>query len=83
MRTGVQAYLERKGELAGKSGGVGLPQVAENLHAVNKGNETIQTMIFEPTSLRLHLAIGKGPSSALPMKQLDLAALLVPAPDGK
>ena len=73
------AALAKSRDLAG----IGLPQVAEKLHAVNKGNETIQTMIFEPTSLRLHLAIGKGPSSALPMKQLDLAALLVPAPDRK
>ena len=33
-------------------------------------------MIFEPATLKLHLAFGKCPSSQLPMKDLDLGPLL-------
>jgi isopenicillin-N N-acyltransferase like protein len=49
--------------------------VAERLHAVNQEEMTLQSMIFEPAALRLHLAIGKGPATALPMHTLDLAEL--------
>jgi hypothetical protein len=49
--------------------------MAEKMDAVNQGPLTIQTMIFEPDSLRLHLAIGSCPSSKLPLKELDLAPL--------
>jgi len=35
----------------------------------------MQTMIFEPTSLRLHLAFGRLPSSAQPREMLELAPL--------
>jgi hypothetical protein len=50
--------------------------VARKLHAVHQGDHTLQTMIFEPAALKLHLAVGKTPSSVLPMKTLDLAPLL-------
>jgi hypothetical protein len=56
-------------------GTLDLAAVAERLHAANQGNMTLQTMIFEPAVLKLHLAIGKCPSSALPMKELDLTPL--------
>ncbi len=46
------------------------------LHAANQGPYTLQTMLFEPASLSLHLAIGKCPTSALPLKKLDLKPLL-------
>ena len=36
----------------------------------------LQTMIFEPAVLKLHLAIGKCPSSALPLQPIDLGPLL-------
>jgi isopenicillin-N N-acyltransferase-like protein len=52
-----------------------LADVAKHLHAANQGPATMQTMIFEPAALKLHLAFGKGPSSALPLKTLDLAPL--------
>jgi predicted choloylglycine hydrolase len=55
---------------------LGLEDIAKKLHAVNQGDLTLQTMIFEPAALKLHLAYGKCPSSALPMKELDLAPLL-------
>jgi hypothetical protein len=49
--------------------------VARKLNAANQGDMTLQTMVFEPASLRLHLACGKTPSSALPLKLLDLVLL--------
>src|SRR5262245_23867088 len=54
---------------------LGLDDVARDLHAVNQGAATIQTMIFEPTALKLHVALGKGPSSGLPLKLLELEPL--------
>jgi isopenicillin-N N-acyltransferase like protein len=52
--------------------------VAKKLHEVNAGAMTMQTMVFEPAALRLHLAIGVCPSSALPLKDLELGPLLKP-----
>jgi predicted choloylglycine hydrolase len=46
------------------------------LHAASQGEHTLQTMIFEPQSLRLHLAAGELPSSAGPLRTLDLRPLL-------
>lgn len=53
-----------------------VPDVAKLLDEVNQGDLTLQTMIFEPATLKLHLAIGKTPTSALPLKTLELAPLL-------
>lgn len=55
---------------------IGLPEVARALHAANGGDFTLQTMIFEPASYRLHLAIGDCPTSALPMRTIELRNLL-------
>ncbi len=52
--------------------------VAKKMNEVNMGRLTVQTMIFEPAALRLHLAIGSCPASALPLKPLDLKPLLAP-----
>src|SRR5262249_37014209 len=57
---------------------VKLSDVAKKLDEVNQGQFTIQTMAFEPSALRLHLAFGKGPSSAQPLKTLELAKSLRP-----
>jgi hypothetical protein len=57
---------------------IDLATVAQKLHAANQGEDTLQTMIFEPASLKLHLAIGKPPSSGRPMKTLDLVSLMKP-----
>jgi hypothetical protein len=65
----LDAARETKGKL-------GLDEVAKKLDAVNQGAGTLQTMVFEPATLKLHLAIGKCPSSALPLKEIDLAPLL-------
>lgn len=53
----------------------GLADMAKKLDAVNFADGTLQTMVFEPAALKLHLAIGKCPSSALPLKEIDLAPL--------
>jgi hypothetical protein len=68
----------RYDQLAKTRGGgrLGVADVAKQLDAVNQGAETLHTMVFEPAAMRLHLAFGKGPSSRLPLKELDLAPLL-------
>ena len=55
--------------------------VARKLHEVSQGRMTLQTMVFEPAALRLHLAIGSCPSSALPLRRLDLAPRFAAAAD--
>jgi hypothetical protein len=50
-------------------------QVAKRMDAANQGAWTLQTMVFEPSSLKLHLAFGKGPATRLPLRTLDLAVL--------
>jgi hypothetical protein len=56
---------------------IGVADVHHYLDAVNQGEFTLQTMIFEPADLTLHLSImeGRTPASALPLKTLPLAAL--------
>jgi len=55
-----------------------MSDVAKKLDDVHMAGLTVQTMIFEPATLKLHLAIGSIPSSALPMKELDLKPLFKP-----
>lgn len=52
--------------------------VRRYLHQANQGKATLQTMVFEPAALKLHLSLGPCPSSAQPLKELDLARLLRP-----
>ncbi len=61
------AALERK---------LGIPEIQIGLHAVCDPEMTMQTMVFEPQTLRLHLAIGKVPASASVMRVVDLGPLL-------
>ena len=49
--------------------------VARILHSVNQRSHTLQSMIFEPATMKLHVSIGKAPVTARPMKTLDLAKL--------
>jgi len=53
-----------------------IEDIHQHLHKANQGDLTLQTLIFEPRELVLHLAFGKPPSSALPLKRLDLGELL-------
>jgi isopenicillin-N N-acyltransferase like protein len=50
--------------------------VARLLHDVHQNDRTIQTMVFEPADLVLHLSIGHGPTSAKPLNTLHLKELM-------
>jgi hypothetical protein len=63
---------------ARKADELDLSDVAKKLDEVSMRGLTVQTMIFEPATLKLHLAIGSCPSSALPLKTLDLKPLFKP-----
>jgi predicted choloylglycine hydrolase len=56
-------------------GKLDLKDVAKKLDEANQGTNTIQTMIFEPAALRLHVALGQVPTSAQPLRVLDLGAI--------
>jgi isopenicillin-N N-acyltransferase-like protein len=49
--------------------------VQQRLDAANQGDLTLQTMVFEPRELVLHLAIGKPPVSDDPLVRIELAPL--------
>jgi predicted choloylglycine hydrolase len=57
---------------------LGPAELQAALDAVCDPEMTLQTMVFEPRTLRLHLAIGTVPSSATVMKVLDLSDHLRP-----
>jgi predicted choloylglycine hydrolase len=59
-------------EMTRKRAKVGIEDLHQSLHAVSVRNHTLQTMVFEPAKLRLHLAIGACPASAKELKSLDL-----------
>jgi len=56
---------------------LGVEHVQKYLHAANQGKNTLQTMIFEPGTLTIHVAfaVGEKPSSGQKLKRLDLAPL--------
>ena len=54
---------------------LGVREVAGYMDSVNQGLMTVHTMVFEPASLRLHLAMGPGPATSLPLKIIDLEEL--------
>ena len=54
---------------------IGVSDVAQKLDDVNQGTLTMQTMIFEPGPLLLHLSFGPVPSSRQPLKELSLKEL--------
>jgi predicted choloylglycine hydrolase len=54
---------------------ISLEDVTYMMDHVNQGELTIQTMIFEPRGMRLHVGVGKGPVSSRPLQPLDLTEL--------
>lgn len=55
-----------------------LAEVQRAMHAVNQGEMTFQTMVFEPAALRLNVVFGPGPVSNQPLHALELAPLFAP-----
>ena len=62
--------------VAGETDRLGLADVRRALHAAHQGEATLQSMVFEPESLRLHVALGEPPVTALPAVALDVKSLL-------
>jgi predicted choloylglycine hydrolase len=54
---------------------IDVAQMMKLLDAVNQGERTFQSMIFEPKALKLHLAIGKLPATKGEPKLLELEPL--------
>jgi isopenicillin-N N-acyltransferase-like protein len=54
---------------------LGVEDVHRGLDEARNDKETLQTMIFEPATLRLHLAIGACPASAQKLQLLELEPL--------
>lgn len=52
-----------------------IDQVQKHLHAANQGEFTLQTMVFEPRELKLHIAFGAPPTSDDKLTAIDLAPL--------
>jgi hypothetical protein len=61
------------GELAAAP--LDVDDVHSRLHAANQERLTLQTMIFEPRELVVHLALGEPPSSDDPLTRIELAPL--------
>jgi predicted choloylglycine hydrolase len=57
---------------------VTVEEMRKKLDAVNLGEFTLQTMVFEPAALKLHLALGDAPASRHRLVEIDLAPLLNP-----
>jgi hypothetical protein len=76
------AALERA---RGQDEKLGVAEVQHYLDAANQGKNTLQTMIFEPANLTLHVAfaVGETPSSSRKLQRLDLTGLLDPKPTSK
>jgi isopenicillin-N N-acyltransferase like protein len=60
---------------AGRIDKIGLEDVAKALDAVNQGGRTMQTMIFEPGPLVLHVSLGPPPASKRVLHDVPLAPL--------
>jgi hypothetical protein len=54
---------------------LGIEEVAKALDEVNQGAWTIQSMIFEPAALRLHVALGPGPVTKQKRHVIELKSL--------
>lgn len=53
-----------------------IPEIHAALHASHQDDHTIQTMVFEPAALRLHVGMGTLPATAGPLRTLDMAGML-------
>jgi predicted choloylglycine hydrolase len=75
--------LDRVRELP-KTSRLGVADLHDYLHQVNMGTLTLQTMVFEPANLRLHLSMGMSPASAAEkLTVLELGPLFKDGPTAK
>ena len=59
---------------------LGVADVFKKLDEVNLGPRTVQSMIFEPGPLVLHVAMGSCPATKAPLEKLELEPIFKPAP---
>ena len=73
----ILPWCRRYGELlkAREQPKLDVAAMAKKLDEVHQGRMTVQSMIFEPAALRLHLAIGPCPASSQPFRALELRGL--------
>jgi predicted choloylglycine hydrolase len=74
----IYTTLDRHAVLAQAERGCerfGVAELHQGLHAASQPDETLQTMVFEPAKGRLYLAMGTCPSSAGPLRTLEVGAL--------
>ncbi|MDZ4658525.1 MAG: C45 family peptidase [Bythopirellula sp.] len=64
-------------EVAGEKPTLAVADIQAALHQANQGELTLQTMVFEPRELVLHISLGTPPSSAHKMHRLELRDLLL------
>jgi hypothetical protein len=76
MKTEFKCWRYPKLEKSQDIEKLSVDDVARLMNNVNQGKRTIQTMVFEPSKLMLHLSIGYGPTSAKPLKTIDLKPLM-------
>jgi isopenicillin-N N-acyltransferase like protein len=57
--------------------------VWKQLDAVNQGRATVQAMVFEPATTKLHLSFGAGPATRLPLREVALDKLFADGFGGK
>jgi predicted choloylglycine hydrolase len=59
------------------AGNLDVAAVAKKMDEVSQttGDQTLQTMVFQPATLTLHVAFGKPPASKLPLKTIELGPL--------
>jgi isopenicillin-N N-acyltransferase like protein len=50
--------------------------IAAKLHEVNLGPKTLQSMIFEPAKLTVHVSLRGNPATAVPPRRLELGPVL-------
>ena len=55
---------------------LGVSDVAKLLDSANQGPLTIQTMVFEPATLKLHVSIGQVPASSFALTTLDVGEMM-------
>ena len=64
---------------------LGIDDVGKMMHSANQRSWTLQSMIFEPATLKVHVSVGNGPTSKGPYHEFDFKDLLkkLPAPNDK